>query len=78
VASKLTREATELVTERGDGLGPLRYMTSADGWVMARRPGCVPFVEPLSDWLKRPLESTAAEHRAQYRETMSAINGGRL
>jgi len=30
--------------------GEVRAMASVSGYVMARRPGCVPFVVPLSDW----------------------------
>ena len=30
--------------------GVVRYMTEADGYVMVRRKGCLPFVVPLEWW----------------------------
>lgn len=32
------------------GGGVVTFMTAADGWVMVRRPDCMPFVVPVSDW----------------------------
>lgn len=58
--------------ERGDGIGPLRFMAEADNYVMARRPGAMPFVEPLADWLKRPLEKDAKPLREAYRAAFSS------
>lgn len=37
---------------RADASGPLRFMAAADGYVMARRPGCMPFVMQERDWLR--------------------------
>ena len=61
-----------LKSERGDGIGPIRFMAAADNYVMARRPGSAPFVEPLADWLKRPLESEAKPLREAYRSVLSS------
>lgn len=30
--------------------GPVTFMAAADGYVMVRRPGCLPFVVPVRDW----------------------------
>lgn len=30
--------------------GEVRAMAAVNGYVMARKPGCVPFVVPLSEW----------------------------
>lgn len=38
--------------QREDIHGPLRLMASAEGYVMVRRPGCVPFVLREQDWLQ--------------------------
>lgn len=35
-----------------DELGPIRIMTFADGYIMARRPRCMPFVIPVSTALR--------------------------
>ena len=36
--------------ERRDNGGPIVLMAEADGYVMARRPGCLPFVMWAGDW----------------------------
>lgn len=33
-----------------DGFGEVRVMAIADGWIMARRPGCIPFVTYMTQW----------------------------
>lgn len=54
--SKLTRDLVASGLEdrnlRADARGPLRFMAVADGYVMVRRPGCVPFVMHERDWRK--------------------------
>lgn len=30
--------------------GPVRYMAAAEGYVMVRRPGCAPFIVPVTHW----------------------------
>ncbi len=35
--------------------GRLRYMAHAKGYVMVRRPGCIPFVMDEKDWLALPI-----------------------
>jgi hypothetical protein len=40
--------------------GPIRLMASADGYVMVRRPGKLPFVLSNSDWVDLPLAESGA------------------
>ncbi len=40
---------------RYDHNGPLRVMAVADGYVMCRRPRCMPFALSVKDWHKLPL-----------------------
>jgi hypothetical protein len=43
---------------RYDGYGPFRVMACADGYVMARRPHCMPMIFSLAEWREldpRPL-----------------------
>jgi hypothetical protein len=35
--------------------GPARFMVEAEGWVMARRPGCIPFLIARDEWEALPL-----------------------
>jgi hypothetical protein len=37
--------------KRYDGLGEIRCMAAVDGYCMARRPGCIPFVLSVDEWL---------------------------
>lgn len=37
-----------------DHIGPIRYVTRASGYVMVRRPHCIPFVMSERDWAKLP------------------------
>lgn len=41
-----------------DAIGEIRYMTQSSGYVMVRRPHCMPFVLTLKDWAKLPKEPT--------------------
>lgn len=36
-------------------LGRVSYMSHASGYVMVRRPGCIPFVLTEKEWLALPL-----------------------
>lgn len=45
---------------RYDAHGVKVWMAEADGWVMARRPNCVPFVVPRKDWDRMPTEQNGA------------------
>jgi hypothetical protein len=36
------------------GGGPVKFMAEADGYVMARRAGCMPFVVSVTDWNRWP------------------------
>ncbi|WP_226018430.1 hypothetical protein [Novosphingobium sp. FKTRR1] len=38
------------------GGGLVRFMASADGYVMVRRPTCAPFIVSNKDWLSWPLD----------------------
>lgn len=38
-------------------LSKITYMANAKGYVMARRPGCIPFVITEKQWLDFPLWS---------------------
>ena len=64
-------KATKPLPEPGQKVnghhGPMVCMTVVDGYVMARRPGCMPFVVALSDWrgyLAAAEEGPAAEGAA--------------
>jgi hypothetical protein len=37
-------------TIRYDGLGKLKLMAKVDGYVMLRRPKCMPFVRSVGQW----------------------------
>lgn len=39
---------------RQDGGGRIDLMAHARGWVMVRRPGCVPFCMKATEWLALP------------------------
>lgn len=41
-------------TDAYDQHGPIRYLTRSGGYVMVRRPRCVPFVMHEKDWAKLP------------------------
>jgi hypothetical protein len=44
------REEAEFKADRSDAHGTLRYMAHANGYVMVRRPGRLPFVLPEKEW----------------------------
>lgn len=46
--------------QRADSLGPLRILARAEGYVMVRRPGCVPFVITETSWNAMQLRGRAA------------------
>lgn len=53
--SKLTRQLVEAglaPLKRQDGHGVFRAMAAAEGYVMVRRTGCIPFVIRERDWLQ--------------------------
>lgn len=54
IAAGLKPRSTRLVSG-----SPARLMASAEGWVMVRKVGCVPFVMTKDDWLAAP-EAQAA------------------
>lgn len=47
-------------TRRYDQYGEIRYMTRSGGYVMCRRPRCMPFVLSEKDWNKLPTQSSVA------------------
>lgn len=58
-ANVLRRERLDFMRDRigHNGRGSpsrITYMTHAKGYVMARHPGCMPFVIPEKDWLSFP------------------------
>lgn len=56
-ATARKRELDDLAPIRGevvrDNRGPMRCMTVAEGYVMWRRPGCVPGVMSVREWAKK-------------------------
>lgn len=63
-AAKAFREQNNFTSDRlghnnptsiEPSLGRITYMTSAKGYVMARRPGCLPFVITEKLWRSFPL-----------------------
>lgn len=72
----MSPETIALRAERGDAKGPIRFMAEADNYVMARRPGAMPFVEPLKDWMRRPLETHAKPLREAYSRALALPNQG--
>ena len=51
-----------------------RYMTHSNGWVMVRRPGCVPYTIYLRDWLALPAASEGRRLAEQYNRAFSAAS----
>lgn len=58
LTSRLIVEGLDARNLRPEAHGPLRFMVSADGYVMARRPDCVPVVITETEW--RKLQERAA------------------
>jgi hypothetical protein len=40
---------------RQDDIGPIRFMVRSGGYVMCRRPRCIPFVLSEKEWSKLPI-----------------------
>jgi hypothetical protein len=53
---------------RRDPTGPIRLMAEADGYVMVRRPGCLPFVLSAANWLALPLTTEPESPRDLLRD----------
>lgn len=68
----MTVDPKVLSAERGDEYGPIRFITMAEGYVMVRRPGAMPWCESVKKWLARPLETTAGPARTSYRKALEA------
>ena len=52
--------------EYADGSGPIRCMAVSDSYVMARRPGCVPFILTTKGWMRNAaMLPVAAGSRSQ-------------
>lgn len=60
LASRLIRDGLSPRPGR-DQHGPIRFMAAADGYVMVRRPGCVPFVLTAAAWAALNPAREAAE-----------------
>ncbi len=41
--------------DRVDGRGRVTYLAHGKGYVMIRRPGCIPFTLPEKEWRALPL-----------------------
>jgi hypothetical protein len=68
--------SVRLEEDRFDGAADERhdrvcFMAEAQGWVMARKPGWMPFVIALEAWERAPLYEVGREAAAQYRELSS-------
>lgn len=50
-------------TTRHDAIGPVRVLAVAEGYVMARRPHCSPFVLREGEWSKLPSDPLPAGTR---------------
>jgi hypothetical protein len=44
-----------------------RFMTERDGWVMVRRPGCIPYTVFKKEWLKLPLAEMGRQLAEAYK-----------
>ena len=70
--NKIDVRDPKIKLERGDSIGPIRFMAMADGYVMCRRPGCIPWAERLNEWVRRPLEADAAPLRVAHSKAFGA------
>lgn len=59
-------KAKSIPTIKYDGAGKCVLMAFADGYIMARRPGCVPFVMRVKAWMTQP---TLRQRRCCREET---------
>lgn len=63
------------VEERKDRHGIIRSMAAAEGYVMVRRPGCMPFVLSGKEWARMRTPAAYDEHAAAYDKAMRPIRG---
>lgn len=61
---------------RYDGIGPLKKMAEADGWVMARRPGAMPILMTLKEW-DRMIRSADLHVEVQADQSLSVSSTDR-
>lgn len=55
----MATKAKILGNRRRDHIGQLRLMAGTEGYVMVRRPGCMPFVITAKEWEKLPIFENA-------------------
>lgn len=48
-----------------DERGKIVHMVTSGGYVMVRRPRCIPFVLALKEWARIPKEPPTTEHKEQ-------------
>lgn len=60
---------------RGDNIGEIRFMAEKDGYVMCRRPHCMPFVLSKKDWTRLPDAKTARETKQLWDKHRSSPHG---
>lgn len=58
----------DISAARWDRGAETRFMAEASGYVMVRRPGCMPYVLSRKEWLKLPLAALGREMAARYDE----------
>lgn len=56
--------------------GEVRFMALKDNWVMARKPGCIPFTIYAWDWLALPTAEFGRDMAEAYRKATERINSG--
>lgn len=61
-AAEIEGERREFKADRGGPGGRVTYIAHGRGYVMIRRPGCVPFVVTEDDWRSRPLWNKPPAH----------------
>lgn len=47
----------KITTARGISYQEIKYVTSAEGYVMARNKGCIPFVLSIKEWNALPIKT---------------------
>jgi hypothetical protein len=60
------RRRDELVADRRLDNTRVRFMAEADGYVMVRKPHCVPFIMQTSEWLRLPRLDGAPHPREGF------------
>jgi hypothetical protein len=68
---ELMRYEAALKEPRWHGVGESRYMAHADGYVMVRRPHCMPYVMAEKEWLALPSAQFGREYANQYNAALS-------